>query len=204
MALNDFKDTNQEGGVLTVSNSNIGRGIKYNPNTKQYEVDIVDLTAINNSINRLSNEVEGLKNKSDRDTVYDDTSLRNQLNSLSALVNSMQNTETPNTGTTSNVKFFKVPLSVSSSVYSDQLHTRYSVSYTINENIDNIQAIECIGIITGGRNANGLSVDIPLNINNRNNTSILVQGGGNFAVDSGGAVRDRYNTGYGMIILYLK
>lgn len=40
MALNDFKDTNQGGGVLTVSNSNIGKGIKWNPNTKQYEVAI--------------------------------------------------------------------------------------------------------------------------------------------------------------------
>lgn len=40
MALNDFKDVNQGGGVLTVSNSNIGKGIKWNPVTKQYEVNV--------------------------------------------------------------------------------------------------------------------------------------------------------------------
>ena len=47
MALNDFKDTNQDGGVLTVSNSNMGKGIKWNPNTKQYEVNIGDGLEIN-------------------------------------------------------------------------------------------------------------------------------------------------------------
>ena len=44
MALNDFK---QGGGVLTVSNSNIGKGIKWNPDTKQYEVNIGDGLEIN-------------------------------------------------------------------------------------------------------------------------------------------------------------
>lgn len=44
MALNDF---NQGGGVLTVSNSNIGKGIKWNPTTKQYEVNIGDGLEIN-------------------------------------------------------------------------------------------------------------------------------------------------------------
>ena len=48
MALNDFKDTNQGGGVLTVSNSNIGKGIKWNPATKQYEVALSDELFINN------------------------------------------------------------------------------------------------------------------------------------------------------------
>jgi len=46
MALNDFKDTNQGGGVLTVSNSNIGKGIKWNPDTKQYEVDVKEDSGI--------------------------------------------------------------------------------------------------------------------------------------------------------------
>ena len=41
MALKDFKDTNQGGGVLTVSNSNIGKGIKWNDTTKKYEVDVL-------------------------------------------------------------------------------------------------------------------------------------------------------------------
>ena len=41
MALNDFKDANQGGGVLTVSNSNIGKGIKWNDTTKKYEVDVL-------------------------------------------------------------------------------------------------------------------------------------------------------------------
>lgn len=35
------------GGVLTVSNSNIGKGIKWNPITKQYEVNIGDGLEIN-------------------------------------------------------------------------------------------------------------------------------------------------------------
>ena len=48
MALNDFKDTNQGGGVLTVSNSNIGKGIKWNPATNQYEVALSDELFINN------------------------------------------------------------------------------------------------------------------------------------------------------------
>ena len=48
MALNDFKDTNQGGGVLTVSNSNIGKGINWNPATNQYEVAISDELFINN------------------------------------------------------------------------------------------------------------------------------------------------------------
>ena len=47
MALNDFKDINQGGGVLTVSNSNIGKGIKWNPNTKQYEVNIGEGLEVN-------------------------------------------------------------------------------------------------------------------------------------------------------------
>ena len=47
MALNDFKDTNQGGGVLTVSNSNIGKGIKWNPATNQYEVALGDGLFIN-------------------------------------------------------------------------------------------------------------------------------------------------------------
>ena len=48
MVLNDFKDTNQGGGVLTVSNSNIGKGIKWNPATNQYEVALSDGLFINN------------------------------------------------------------------------------------------------------------------------------------------------------------
>ena len=48
MALNDFKDANQGGGVLTVSNSNIGKGIKWNPATKQYEVALSNELFINN------------------------------------------------------------------------------------------------------------------------------------------------------------
>ena len=48
MALNDFKDTNQGGGVLTVSNSNIGKGINWNPATNQYEVALSDELFINN------------------------------------------------------------------------------------------------------------------------------------------------------------
>ena len=48
MVLNDFKDTNQGGGVLTVSNSNIGKGIKWNPATNQYEVALSDELFINN------------------------------------------------------------------------------------------------------------------------------------------------------------
>ena len=56
MALNDFKDTNQGGGVLTVSNSNIGKGIKWNDTTKKYEVD-VDVLVSTEGGNRL--EVRG-------------------------------------------------------------------------------------------------------------------------------------------------
>ena len=48
MALNDFKDANQGGGVLTVSNSNIGKGIKWNPATNQYEVALSNELFINN------------------------------------------------------------------------------------------------------------------------------------------------------------
>lgn len=199
MALNDFKDTNQ-GGVLTVSNSNIGKGIKWNPDTKQYEVDIVDLTPINNSIDRLSNEVQSIQNKPDKDTVYDDTSLRNELTSLRALVDSMQNT-----GTTPNVKYFKVPLSVSSSSTSDPARQRvdFSLSYTINENFNDIQAIEGIGIVTRGDKADSHYVLMYVSIINKNNTSILVEGHNGFVTDYSGS-GSRYNTGSALITLYLK
>ena len=43
MALNDFKDTNQGGGVLTVSNSNMGERLTYNAQTKKYDVNVDDL-----------------------------------------------------------------------------------------------------------------------------------------------------------------
>ena len=196
MALNDFKDTNQGGeGVLTVSNSNIGKGIKWNPDTKQYEVDIVDLTPINNSIDRLSNEVQSLQNKPDKDTVYDDTSLRNELTSLRALVDSIQNT-----GTTPNVKYFKVPISIS---YDENPNvqgesTDCSVSYTINENINNIQAIEGIGIITRSYNGHSLSVNMPLKITKKNNTSILVESTFHYPYSIS------KENAHGLIILYLK
>lgn len=208
MALNDFKDTTQGGGVLTVSNSNIGNGIKWNPITKKYEVDIIDLTPINNSINDLYTQINLIKSKPDTDTIYDDSNLRNKLTllegSIESLKNSISGINTNTDNSMSSLKSFKVPLRVSSNTNVDRLSTSYSVSHTINENINNIQAIECIGIITGGSNIHGVSVEIPLNIINRGGTSIFVQGSGGFSVDSGGAVRDRYNAGYAIINLYLK
>ena len=209
MALNDFKDTNQ-GGVLTVSNSNIGKGIKWNPDTKQYEVDIVDLTT---KLTQLEEQVNTLGSKEDKDTVYDDTSLRNELTSLRALVDSIQNT-----GTTPNAKYFKVPISVSFSEYAgggnsginasykDYIHC--SVSYTINENVNNIQAIECIGSIIGSNRGSsygkGVSGNIPLHITNKNGTSILVEGTSTYVIDNQAFPSGMNPTGYGLIILYLK
>jgi len=58
MALNDFKDVNQEGGVLTVSNSNMGKGIKWNPITKQYEVNIGDGLEINEQGQVVAKKIE--------------------------------------------------------------------------------------------------------------------------------------------------
>ena len=43
MVLNDFKDTNQGGGTLTVSNSNMGERLEYNAQTKKYDVNVGDL-----------------------------------------------------------------------------------------------------------------------------------------------------------------
>ena len=56
MVLSDFKDTNQGGGVLTVSNSNIGEGIKWNDTTKKYEVD-VDVVSTKGDVAVLSGEI---------------------------------------------------------------------------------------------------------------------------------------------------
>lgn len=202
MAINTTGNNGSVVGVTGVHPDNIGKGIKWNDTTKQYEVDIVDLTPINNSISTLSNEIDGLKNRPDRDTIYDDTVLKNELTSLRALVNSMQNTETPN------VKYFKIPLSVSTNVKYDNtsgfyLVTRYSVSYTINENINNIQAIECKGIITG-TDPEVVATEIGLIINKINDTSISVRGGGGITTEGGSSSTERYNTGYGIIIVYLK
>ena len=57
MALNDFKDTNQGGGVLTVSNSNIGKGIKWNDTTKKYEVDVDVLVSTEGGVAVLTGEI---------------------------------------------------------------------------------------------------------------------------------------------------
>ena len=57
MALNDFKDTNQGGGVLTVSNSNIGKGIKWNDTTKKYEVDVDVLVSTEGNVAVLTGEI---------------------------------------------------------------------------------------------------------------------------------------------------
>ena len=43
MALNDFTDTNQGGGVLTVSNSNMGERLDWDAQSKKYNVNIGDL-----------------------------------------------------------------------------------------------------------------------------------------------------------------
>ena len=57
MVLNDFKDTNQGGGVLTVSNSNIGKGIKWNDTTKKYEVDVDVLVSTEGGVAVLTGEI---------------------------------------------------------------------------------------------------------------------------------------------------
>ena len=57
MVLNDFKDTNQGGGVLTVSNSNIGKGIKWNDTTKKYEVDVDVLVSTEGNVAVLTGEI---------------------------------------------------------------------------------------------------------------------------------------------------
>ena len=46
MVLNDFKDTNQGGVVLTVSNSNIGKGIKWDEATQKYQVALGDTLTV--------------------------------------------------------------------------------------------------------------------------------------------------------------
>ena len=197
--------------IKVVAPANMGSGIKWNPTTKQYEVGIVDLTPINNSISELSNEIGDLKNRPDRDTIYDDTVLKNELASLRDLVNSIQNT-------TSNVKYFKVPLSVSHAYdnsYTTINYYRVSFSnYVINENINNIHAIECRGTITSSKagissreQVDGISVDLTLRFKINSGTSILVRGSGGHSVDPDvdrKVASDRYDTGYAVITLYLK
>ena len=178
--------------IKVVAPANMGRGIKWNPTTKQYEVDIVDLTPINNRIsglsneiddlknrpdivdltpinNRisgLSNEIDDLKNRPDRDTIYDDTVLKNELASLRDLVNSTQNAN-------SKVKYFKMPLSVFP--YSKEQSRVMVNDYTINENINNIQAIEGRGFITSSKYGIGVAFDLFLKYKVSSGTSILVQ-----------------------------